>query len=100
MASTKIEHHFVISKRQITKGAAYLAVWVREVKPSRDENGTLIISVEDIEGSVQPSAWTTLAKAKSVLAAAVGRQRLNWTETDDLAALSTIWTATYTESVK
>lgn len=94
--STKIKHQFEISKNQQKQGA-WLLISVREVPEARDDQGRLVIAIEDIESAQSASAWTTQAAAKRAAAASVGRSRLMWSapNTDD----ETFLVAEYVERV-
>lgn len=77
--STKIKHWFEIVKNTQKQGA-WLLIWTREVPPNRKEDGTLTVSLEDLEASQGASAWTTAMAAKRAAAATVGRSRLTWAD--------------------
>lgn len=93
--SVKITHRFDITKNPQKQGA-WLLIADRECPPSRDENGNLVVRIEDLEAATQVSAWTTVSAAKRAAAHGVGRSRLTWSapNTDDPTSRIT---ATYEE---
>lgn len=95
--SKKIQHQFGIHKAGV-KQSAYLLVWSAETPLERDpESGMLTVDLDDILGSSEASAWTTLSAAKRYAAQKVGRTRLPWEERTE--GEDTNWSATYTERV-
>ena len=79
--ASKITMSFYITKNTQKQGAWLLEIH-RPIQPKRIE-GNLQVALEDIESSLQSTAWTTLLAAKRAAAHHVDRSRLTWKTTDD-----------------
>lgn len=95
--STVVEHRLTIHKSD-EKGSAYLFVYDRDVPLERNEDGVLSVELDDLFGSGEVSAWSTLTNAKRAAAARVSRQRLKWDEAPAETG-GTNWTCVIAEKV-